>query len=130
MAGFGKFATPWAEVGLASTAWVVDECAAASADFCFSAKAWCIASRAEGKSSNPSLLSSMLEEPVGLKGKPPVTSPKSLLGLAAAGPEGAAGAAIAPMAKSAREMYETCIFIGIVTLVLGINEGIDGQRGK
>ena len=72
----------------------------------------------------------MLEEPIGLKGKPPVAPPKSLAGLGAAGVAGAAGAAMAPMAKNAREMYETCIFIGIVTLVFGINESIDGQRSK
>lgn len=49
--------------------------------------------------SNPSLSGSSTEdEPDGLKGNPPAISPKPLLGL------GAEGAAIAPMAKRAREM--------------------------
>ena len=72
---------------------------------------------------NPSSPSSMVEEPVGLKGKPLAMSPKSLLGL------GAAGAAMAPTAKNAREMYETCIFDKRPGSS-GINESIDGQRSK
>jgi hypothetical protein len=65
----------------------------------------------------------MLEEPTPLKGKPLVMSAKSS-GL------GAAGAAMAPTAKNAREMYETCILLIKWPGIWGINESIDGQRSK
>lgn len=67
--------------------------------------------------SNPSSSSSTLDVPDGLKGKPPVTSPKlSLGGL------GAAGAAMAPMARRAIEMYEACIMMIGLKPVLARNK--------
>jgi hypothetical protein len=69
----------------------------------------------KGLSNPSSSVSSTLEDPDGLKGKPPVMPPKlSALGL------GAAGAAMAPTARSAREKYEACIIMLAGLRLLGL----------